>query len=280
MRVIPESAGAGCAPAAGAKDYFAEYLSQGAVFAALLRGAECALMAGAGPFAPPALDLGCGDGFFASLAGEPFLAGLDPDPRALRLARPRLAHAGLAAASACAMPFRSGGFATVMANSVLEHIPDLAGALLEIRRVLRPGGRLLITVPSHRFADLLGASRALRAMGWESPARWYGNWFNGHSRHFHTLSAEAWRALLAGRGFRIDACHYYFSPAAMGTFDLAHYLSVPRLASRALTGRWVAFPRLTLNRLYTRWWRRHADPSPRDDGAYLFLAARAEGRVG
>jgi SAM-dependent methyltransferase len=37
----------------------------------------------------------------------------------------------------------------VWCSEVLEHIPDVAGALLEVRRVLKPGGRLLLTVPYH-----------------------------------------------------------------------------------------------------------------------------------
>ena len=34
-------------------------------------------------------------------------------------------------------------------SEVLEHVADTAHALLEVRRVLRPGGRLLVTVPFH-----------------------------------------------------------------------------------------------------------------------------------
>jgi SAM-dependent methyltransferase len=229
-------------------------------------------MARAGPFAPPVLDLGCGDGFFASLLAEdPFLAGMDPDLAALRRARRCGAHAGLVAASACRMPFRAHSFGTVIANSALEHIPDLEAALGEIRRVLRPEGRVLITVPSDRFAGMLAGA----CLG-----RWYGRWFNAHSRHFHTDDEAVWRGRLAGWGFQVQTCHYYFSPAAMRAFDLAHYLSVPRLLSRKLTGRWVAFPRTTLNRFYESRWRRHAEPGPAGDGAYLFIVARQGGTDG
>jgi SAM-dependent methyltransferase len=253
-------------------DFFRAYLENGTPFAAMLRGAEGALMARAGPFAPPVLDLGCGDGFFASLlADHPFCAGLDPDLSGLRRARRSGAHAALVAGSACRMPFRADSFRTVISNSALEHIPDLEAALGEIRRVLRPQGRVLITVPSDRFAGLLAGARL---------GRWYGRWFNGHSRHFHTDDAAAWRRRLAGWGFEVQTCHYYFSPAAMRAFDLAHYLSVPRLLSRKLTGQWVVFPRATLNRFYEGWWRRHAEPGPAEDGAYLFIAARKGGLGG
>jgi SAM-dependent methyltransferase len=50
-------------------------------------------------------------------------------------------------ADIAALPFRAGAFDAVKATEVLEHVPDVAGALRECGRVLRPGGRLIITVP-------------------------------------------------------------------------------------------------------------------------------------
>ena len=46
-----------------------------------------------------------------------------------------------------ALPFRACAFDAVKATEVLEHVPDVARALAECRRVLRPGGNLVITVP-------------------------------------------------------------------------------------------------------------------------------------
>jgi SAM-dependent methyltransferase len=46
-----------------------------------------------------------------------------------------------------ALPFEDGSFDTVIASEVLEHIPDDALAIGEIARVVRPGGRLAVTVP-------------------------------------------------------------------------------------------------------------------------------------
>ena len=66
------------------------------------------------------------------------------------------AEAGAAIAERAAkLPFPSGAFATVVSNSVFEHIPDLDGALGECRRVLAPRGRLLLTAPSHAFGRML-----------------------------------------------------------------------------------------------------------------------------
>lgn len=60
----------------------------------------------------------------------------------------RTAEGGLGVgADIQALPFRAGAFDAVKATEVLEHVPDVRRALAECRRVLRPGGHLVITVP-------------------------------------------------------------------------------------------------------------------------------------
>lgn len=48
----------------------------------------------------------------------------------------------------CKLPFADGSFDLVLATDVVEHVDDDLAALREIRRVLAPGGRALITVPA------------------------------------------------------------------------------------------------------------------------------------
>jgi SAM-dependent methyltransferase len=47
------------------------------------------------------------------------------------------------------LPLEHGAVDLVWCSEVLEHVPDTDHLLLEVRRVLRPGGRLLVTVPFH-----------------------------------------------------------------------------------------------------------------------------------
>lgn len=49
--------------------------------------------------------------------------------------------------SASRLPFADGTFDTVMATEVLEHVAEVDAAVAEVRRVLRPGGHFLATVP-------------------------------------------------------------------------------------------------------------------------------------
>ena len=48
-----------------------------------------------------------------------------------------------------ALSFGDASLATIVSNDVFEHVPDIDRCLAESRRVLRPGGRLLFTIPFH-----------------------------------------------------------------------------------------------------------------------------------
>ena len=98
------------------------------------------------------LDCGVGTGGFAlALArvwGRPIeVTGVDISPQMINIARRRFRRAGIAAhlkqASICALPFADASFDVVIAAHVLEHLPDPVTALMEMRRVLRPGGWLI-----------------------------------------------------------------------------------------------------------------------------------------
>ncbi|MFH1154107.1 MAG: glycosyltransferase [Pseudomonadota bacterium] len=256
-------------------DVLHSYLTTVTPFHALVRSVENRLLKQSGQIARPLLDLGCSNGFFASLLfPEPPEAGIDPDFRQCLEALARKTHKTIIAASGTAMPFSDGHFRTVMANCVLEHIPDIDAALQEIFRVLCPGGSLLFGVPSHCFGEMLFFSTYLHKFGLKQAGRAYGNWFNRHSRHFHTDTPEVWIKRLERHGFCVDHWEYYLTAAGLQVFDLAHYLSLPNLLCRKLTGRWVVFPLSLTRSLWERWLRPHAEALPEKQGPYIFFIAR------
>jgi len=96
------------------------------------------------------LDIGCGTGAMSRKLGEfGQVVSADFSPHALEFSRRRgLQH--LCAADAMRLPFRDGSFDAVVALDLLEHLCDDGKALREFRRVLKPGGRLVASVPAYQ----------------------------------------------------------------------------------------------------------------------------------
>jgi SAM-dependent methyltransferase len=100
---------------------------------------------------PQILDVGCGTGanlVLLSRFGD--VEGVDVSPDALDFCRRRgLEKVRLGAAEA--LPYEDGTFDLVTALDVVEHMDDDVAGLREMRRVLRPGGRILLFVPTFMF---------------------------------------------------------------------------------------------------------------------------------
>jgi SAM-dependent methyltransferase len=96
------------------------------------------------------LDAGCGSGpLTAELRDRgAIMTGLDGSPAMISLARERLGH-GVSlhvADLAEALPFEDGAFDDVIASLVLHYLGDWSGPLGELRRILAPQGRLMLSV--------------------------------------------------------------------------------------------------------------------------------------
>jgi SAM-dependent methyltransferase len=138
-----------------------------------------------------ALDLGCGGGAFTGeliAAGAGAVAGADVAEAALRRARAR--HPDVAFERVPfdgPLPFLDGGFGVVWASEVIEHVADTGRFLSEVRRVLAPGGRLLVTTPNHPRLRLLLA-------GLEPYSEPLGD-------HLHLYTPRSLRTVLDDLGF-------------------------------------------------------------------------------
>ena len=97
------------------------------------------------------LDAGCGSGRnMVELARHGTVTGVELSPRASR--SPARARAGeVIEGSVLEMPFESASFDLAVSLDVIEHLEDDLGALRELRRVVAPGGALLITVPAYQW---------------------------------------------------------------------------------------------------------------------------------
>jgi SAM-dependent methyltransferase len=257
------------------KDYLWPQISSLPYFRGLLRAVEARFYEGI-DLPAPTLDLGCGDGHFASLAfGHPLDVGIDPWWRPLVEAKQRNAYSGLAQTDGAWMPFPEGHFASAVSNSVLEHIPHIDDVLAETARVLRVDAPFIFCVPNHNFLPNLSLGRGLDKIGLRQLGDSYRHFFNKISRHRHCDPPEVWQQRLEKTGFQIVRWWHYFSPAALSVLEWGHYFGLPSWVSKALTGRWILSPThwnlgLTL-RLVKRF---YAEPAEQENGAYTFYIAR------
>ncbi len=255
---------------------FRGQLGQLPAFRALLRSVEAHFYVDL-PLPAPVLDLGCGDGHFAAATfDDPLDVGLDPWWPPLREAGTRAAHRVLTCANGARMPFPDAHFATVVSNSVLEHIPEVEPVLHETVRVLAPGGRFYFCVPGPNFRRYLSVARGLDRLGLDGLAERYRRLFDRITRHYYYYDPQAWQARVAETGLRVTRWWSYFSPQALAALEWGHPLGAPTLVSKMLFGRWIVAPTRWNLALTERLLRRYYEESlpPGDEGAYLFFIAR------
>jgi 2-polyprenyl-3-methyl-5-hydroxy-6-metoxy-1,4-benzoquinol methylase len=141
------------------------------------------------------LDVGCGRGVILGPLADRGLevhgvevsaeASRGADPRAQVRVAPQLADAG----------YPDAHFDEVVIWHVLEHLADPRATLVEVRRILKPGGRLVVAVPNFSSAQ----------------ARWSGSaWFHlDLPRHLYQFPLEALRRLLDDVGFEVATDHHF-----------------------------------------------------------------------
>ena len=122
------------------------------------------------------LDVGCGPGYYVAELAEAVgqdgsVLGVDVSEPMLAVARRRcegLENTDFAEGDATALPVGDGERDAVVSVQVMEYVPDMPAALAEIRRVLRPGGRVVLwdvdwATASWHSADPARMDRVLRA---------------------------------------------------------------------------------------------------------------------
>lgn len=136
----------------------------------------------------PLLDVGCGyRGAFTVTTDSTLKVGLDIEATPLKTLRENYAAPGIQA-FAENLPFADGSFSRVLLLDVLEHVRDDYLALAEALRVLRPGGRALITVPAF-------------------PSLWSSH--DQAEMHLRRYRRHQLVRLCKGAGFRITKCGYF-----------------------------------------------------------------------
>ena|SRR5258708_697984 len=186
------------------KDFLFLHLRDVPYFRALLRSVEASYYQDF-DLPTPILDIGCGDGHFASLTFDHQIdVGIDPWHDPIHEAKKYGAYRTLIEADGARIPFPNSHFASAFSNSVLEHIPHLDQVLVETARVLKPGAPFLLCVPNTRYLSELSISPML--------GKGYTEWFRKISRVRHADEPEIWQRRLEKAGFRIEHWWHYFAP--------------------------------------------------------------------
>ena len=148
------------------------------------------------------LEVGCGTGFFSlnlKLAGvidEVHVS--DISPGMVAAARGNAAGLGFTiegrTADAERLPYDDDTYDLVVGHAVLHHVPDVALALVEMLRVLRPGGRLVICGEPTRWGDYV--ARRLSRATWELTTRvtrlpWFRDAWARPAEELHESSRAA-----------------------------------------------------------------------------------------
>jgi len=150
------------------------------------------------------LDIGCAAGMFSLLSKGNGVTGVGVDisPLSLRQAKKDTPGFDFALASAEQLPWIDRAFDTVLMLDVLEHVPCESKALAEVDRVLRPGGRLIISVPNNgEFRWVDAQNSLLFALGRKAMNR------GGEPMYHRHYSLEELKALIPP-SFRLSRQRY------------------------------------------------------------------------
>ncbi len=143
------------------------------------------------------LDVACGPGIVAEALAPQVreVSGIDATPEMIRLARERFEKAGFSnyrfeVAAAERLPFEDGSFDQIVTRLSFHHLQDVPAVLTEIRRVLRPGGRLTVAdIVSADGADQSALHNALEQL--RDPT------------HLHFFSQAELGSLILSAGFSV-----------------------------------------------------------------------------
>jgi SAM-dependent methyltransferase len=194
------------------------------------------------------LDVGCGSGIMLdklrSTPDPTECLGVDIVPECAAYCRDK-GHTLVCRAGAEHLPFPDGYFDLLVSTDVLEHCADDVAVLGEFRRVLAPGGRLLLSVPAF---EMLWSQHDVAL------------------DHYRRYRSRPLASLIAGSGFRVHRTSYFnsflFPPLVVvrilqrllptrGGSPRAEYPAVPAWANHLLIGlcglearllRWLRLP--------------------------------------
>lgn len=149
-----------------------------------------------------AIDLGCGSGYFCQVLNrkEWSVLAVDTAPENIANAGRFAVEARVGDAGRVLSDLPDGEASLVLALELIEHMPKPYGQALlrEIRRVLEPGGGLLLSTPNRHSPE------GLSGYYWGEKLRGWGRWMAGDPTHVHIYTSAEIVRLLRECGFAVE----------------------------------------------------------------------------
>ncbi|MBI3103864.1 class I SAM-dependent methyltransferase [Candidatus Daviesbacteria bacterium] len=171
------------------------------------------------------LDIGCGNGYYLYLLNnlevKVALTGVDSDDNALKSAREIVDNKNikLLKADATKLPFKDLSFDKVLMSEVIEHIDAEEKALSEIKRVLKPGGLLVLTTCNIDYPFFWDPINWILQGLFNTHIRsgfWAGIW----NHHIRLYKMDRLKKLIVKEGFMVEE----IKPLTFWCIPFNHYL--------------------------------------------------------
>ncbi len=217
--------------------FIRKFLSHRPAFFTFIRPIEAALFFQAKPLMKgKILDFGCGDGFFASLIFEQneIDAGLDLFNSRIEQAEQVGIYKKIFKFDGNKIPFKANSYNTVISNSVLEHIPNLEQNVAELHRILKPKGKLLVTVMTDQWEKNFLGNKIL--------GKFYLKLMRRLQDHYNLLTVVQWQQIFKSAGFKLYKIETYLPPSHVWQEEIWHYLSAGSWFSYIFCKKWVIWP--------------------------------------
>ena len=178
------------------------------------------------------LDVACGEGHLGRLASDLGLivTSIDFSPLAVKLAGEAAGEGSVAVADGQRLPFCSQNFDYIMNLGSLEHFTSLKRGLLEMRRLLKPDGKVALVLPnSYYLLDII----------WHV---WRRGYPVSHSQVIERFAtAGEWVDLIQAHGFIVNEAYKYNMCWPCSFSDLKWYLQFPKKIPYFLLGPFTPF---------------------------------------
>lgn len=230
-------------------NFFPRYLKQAPVPLAVERSLECEILSKQ-EFKHPVLDIGCGDGLFASiLFNEKIDLGIDPKKLELDSAQKYGAYQELIQCSGDNIPKEDRSFNTILSNSALEHMLDLEPVLKEAHRLLSDDGNFYVTIPTDLFEQYTIVNVVLTKLRLVWQSKKFRIFYNRFWAQYHHYPAHEWIGLFEKNGFKIVKAIEYDNKKLCLLNDFLVPFSFLSWSTKKIFHKWVLFP--SINALIT-----------------------------